>query len=124
MVMNILMVAGEASADGHGALLLQALRERHPDIRCFGVGGTKLEAQGMEIVVNARHLNIVGILDWFSQVRGVIGAFTKLLALAKREKPDVAVLLDLPDFNLTLAKRLHRLGIPVVYYISPQVWAW
>lgn len=121
---NILFVAGEASADRHGASLLRELKRQQPDLRCFGVGGSELEAEGMEIVVPAKSLNVVGIADWRDRWREVLGAFRTIRNEAARRRPDIAVLMDLPDFNLKLSRKLKALGVPVVYYISPQVWAW
>jgi lipid-A-disaccharide synthase len=118
------MVAGEASADLHGAALLGELKKLHAGLTCFGVGGTHLESEGMEIVVPATRLNIVGVTNLVEKLSDVWKAFTHLSDLARDRKPTFAVLLDLPDFNLRLAKRLKGLGIPVISYISPPVWAW
>jgi lipid-A-disaccharide synthase len=121
---QLLLVAGEASADLHASALLRELRQLEPDLSCFGVGGKELRESGMEVIVPAEDLNVVGISDWLGRWREVLGSYRKVCEAAARRKPDCAVLLDLPDFNLRLAHRLKDMGIPVVYYISPQVWAW
>ena len=122
--MKLFLVAGEASADIHAAALLRELLIQDPSLHCYGVGGEALAREGMELVVDARSLNVVGISDWFDKVGEVVGSYRKLCRLIKERRPDCAVLLDLPDFNLRMAKKLKALGVPVVYYISPQVWAW
>lgn len=121
---RLLIVAGEASADLHAAALLSELKRMEPSLTCYGVGGDALAAEGMEITVDARALNVVGISDWFDRAGEVVGSYRKLMATIRERKPDCALLLDLPDFNLMLAKKLKKMGVPVVYYISPQVWAW
>lgn len=118
------MVAGEASADIAGAGLLRELKRLHPGLECYGVGSKHLSDQGMKVVIPSASLSVVGFFDWLDKAKGVISAYRKVVKLAEQKRPDVAVLLDLPDFNLRLAKKLKSLNIPVVYYISPQVWAW
>jgi lipid-A-disaccharide synthase len=124
MTTRVLMVAGEASADSHAARLLHSLRESHADLEVYGVGGASLAALGMDIVVRSESLNAVGLTDWMDRLSEVLGSFRKVAGLIETRRPDYAILLDLPDFNLRLAKKLKAAGIPVVYYISPQVWAW
>lgn len=122
---KIMMVAGEASADLHGSHLLREIKSKTPQgCRAFGVGGEKLRAEGMEILVAAQDLSIIGISAVVKRLPELLGYFNSLVETAKREKPDLAILMDLPDFNLRLAKKLKGLGIPILYYISPQVWAW
>jgi lipid-A-disaccharide synthase len=117
-------VAGEASADLHASALLRELKAIEPGVDCFGVGGQELRREGMDIVVPAEDLNVVGIADWLGRWKQVLGSYRKVCDTAASRKPDCAVLLDLPDFNLRLARRLREQGVSVVYYISPQVWAW
>ncbi len=122
---KILMVAGEASADLHGSHLLREIKSKCPGgVQAFGVGGEKLRAEGMEILVEAQDLSIIGVTAVVKRLPELLGYFNGLVKTAKKEKPDLAILMDLPDFNLRLAKKLKRLGIPILYYISPQVWAW
>lgn len=118
------MVAGEASADMHAAALLREIRKLLPETECFGVGGPSLRKSGMETILESETLNVVGISDWIDKVGEVFGGYRKVVKSLKSNPPDYAVLIDLPDFNLRIAKHLKRLNVPVIYYISPQVWAW
>lgn len=122
--MKLFLVAGEASADLHAAMLLQELKKLDPRLYCYGVGGPRLKAEGMNIVVPASALNVVGISDWFDRAGEVVRAYRRLVRTIREDPPDGAVLLDLPDLNFLLAKKLKALRRPVAYYISPQVWAW
>ncbi len=124
MKIKVMMVAGEASADIHAAALMRELKSIYGNLFVFGAGGKGLREQGARIDVTAESLSIVGITGWWDKLGGALRSFRLLVNLAKKEKPDAAILLDLPDFNLMLARRLKRLGVPVIYYISPQVWAW
>lgn len=120
--MKIFLVAGEASADMHAAAMLRELKA-FLAVSCFGIGGVALRAEGMDIVVDSSRLNAVAA-DWTGRIGEIWASYRAILRTIREEKPDVAVLLDLPDFNLLLARKLKKLGVPVVYYISPQVWAW
>jgi lipid-A-disaccharide synthase len=124
MKLNVFLVAGEASADLHGASLLRELKRLHPELHCFGVGGKNLMAEGMEVVVPSEALSVVGVADWFGKAGTVWGAYREISRQLKARRPDVAILLDLPDFNLLMAGKLKKMAVPVCYYISPQVWAW
>lgn len=121
--MKLLVVAGEASADLHAGHLVERLKEQGP-VTLIGVGGDRLEKQGLVPLRHARDMAVVGLTEAIKKIPQTLRLIRELEALAARERPDTALLLDLPDFNLRLAPRLRRLGIPVVYYISPQVWAW
>jgi lipid-A-disaccharide synthase len=128
--MRILISAGEASGEMYGAGLLEALRRIASartglgPIECFGLGGERMRAAGCETVVDAKDVAVVGIFEVLSHLPKIYGRFHELVREAERRKPDVAVLIDFPDFNFRLAKELHKRGIPVVYYVSPQLWAW
>jgi len=128
--MRIFLSAGEASGDMYGAGLMQALREelrqsgRAQDAEFFGVGGEAMRAAGCDLVVNAHEIAVVGLAEVVRHLPRIYGLFNKTVREVERRRPDVAVLIDFPDFNLRLARRLHRRGIPVVYYVSPQLWAW
>lgn len=124
MAKRLFMVAGEASADMHAANLLRELKKFYPDLNCEGVGGDSLKEAGMNVVLESEKLNVVGISDWWDRAAEVLGGYKKVIRHLESAPPDYAVLLDLPDFNLRVAKKLKRLGVPVIYYISPQVWAW
>lgn len=122
--MNLLISAGEASGDLHGARLLSALRARRPGLTAFGMGGARLEAAGLERVARSEALSVVGISEVFEKVPALWRAMKILRDAARRSRPDAAILIDFPDFHGILARRLHREGVPLVYYVSPQVWAW
>ncbi|HVS16724.1 MAG TPA: lipid-A-disaccharide synthase [Thermoanaerobaculia bacterium] len=121
---EVLIVAGEASGDLHGSRLLHELRALRPDVRCFGMGGDLMVAEGLERLADSREISVIGLAEALRVVpraRRILGELTRA---ARARLPAVAVLIDSPDFNLPLAKRLHRAGVPVVYYVSPQLWAW
>lgn len=122
--MRIYLIAGEASGDLHGAALVRALREREPGIAVMGIGGSLLAAAGMEIRVDNRDLAVVGISEVIWHARDLKRALKVVSSDLARERPEALVLIDFPDFNLMAARRAKSLGIPVVYYIPPQVWAW
>ena len=121
---KVLMVAGETSGDLHGAALVEAIRRIDPDVQFFGVGGENLERKGMKLLFHARSLSVVGITEALSKLRTVLKALKRLKESLDRERPCLIILIDFPEFNLRLAKTAQRKGIPVLYYISPQVWAW
>jgi len=121
---KILMVAGEVSGDLHGAHLAQAIHRIDPGVEFLGVGGEGLERAGMRLLYPSRALSVVGITEVLPKIRSILKAFKILKQSLDRERPDLVVLIDFPDFNLRLAKMAHRRKIPVLYYISPQVWAW
>lgn len=121
-----MIVAGEASGDAHAAKLAQALREREPETEFsfFGAAGPKLRQAGVDAVVQADDLSVVGVAEIGRALPMFLRASKELKNAAAREKPDVVVLVDFPDFNLKLAKALKKQGLLIVYYISPQLWAW
>jgi lipid-A-disaccharide synthase len=122
--MQCLLSAGEASGDTYGAQLVEALRGLSPDATFFGMGGEKMRASGAELLVHANEVAVVGLVEVVTHLPGIRRRFKHLVAEASRRKPDAAILIDFPDFNLRLARELHRLGIPVFYFVSPQIWAW
>ncbi len=121
---KILLVAGEVSGDLHGSHLVEAIQHIEPGIQFFGVGGEGLERRGMKLLYPAHPLSVVGITEVLVKLRTILKALRGLKGSLQREKPDLIVLIDFPEFNLRLAKIAHRRGIPVLYYISPQIWAW
>ena len=121
---RVLLSSGEASGELYGAQLIEALRKRLSQAQFFGVGGDKMRAAGCDLVVHARDISVVGLAEVVSHLPKIWTRFRKLLAEIDRRRPEVAVLIDFPDWNLRLAAELHRRGIPVVYYVSPQLWAW
>lgn len=120
----MLVIAGEASADVHAAKVIARLRLAHPSIDVFGIGGPHLLSQGTNTVVDASALRVVGISEVLRGLGRIKHIFSRVLEEVDRRKPRVALLVDLPDFNLRLATALKRRAIPVVYYIAPQAWAW
>lgn len=122
--MRLMVVAGEASGDRHAARLVDGLRELEPGVEVFGSGGDELRARGADLLVDVRDVNIIGVPEVARGIRRLYAAFRRLYEAAVARRPDAVVLVDWPDFNLRLAKKLHRAGIRVIYYISPQVWAW
>ncbi len=124
--LNILIVAGEASGDLHAAKLVRALRELAPslDFEFFGATGERLREAGVESIVDADHFSIVGLPEIAKALPMFLRAFRDLKKAAIRRKTDVVILVDFPDFNLKLAKSLKKQGLTVIYYISPQLWAW
>jgi len=124
---EILIVAGEASADRYGARLVRKLRaagngEKAPAF--FGTGGDGMERAGVRLISHARDLASIGAREGIAHLAKYFQTFRLLVAEARARRPAVAVLMDFPDFNLRLARRLKGMGIPVVYYISPQLWGW
>src|SRR6185369_17723640 len=116
---KIMIVAGEASGDQHAAKLVRELRLLMPGVlEFFGAAGEEMRKDGVEAVVRADELSIVGLLEIGRALPTFIRAFRSLIRAAKEKEPAVAVLVDFPDFNLKLARKLKKLGIPVVYYIS------
>jgi lipid-A-disaccharide synthase len=120
----LLVVAGEASGDLHAARLLAALGTLVPDVRPFGLGGDELAAAGLEPLAHSSEISVVGLTEVLRVLPRAREIFAALLAEVDRRRPAVALLVDFPDFNLRLAKELAARGVRVVYYISPQVWAW
>lgn len=120
-----MIVAGEASGDAHAAKLVSAIRERvDPTVRFFGAAGPAMRLNGVEPIVRSDELSIVGVAEIGAALPMFFRAFRELKDAALERRPDVAILVDFPDFNLRLARKLSRAGIRVVYYISPQLWAW
>lgn len=124
--LKIVIVAGEASGDTHAAKVVRELREAAAgrEVDFFGAAGPKMRAAGVEPVVRSDDLAVVGLTEIAGQLPVFLRAFRALKQAAAAERPDVAVLVDFPEFNLRLARSLKKLDIPVVYYISPQLWAW
>ncbi len=121
---NVLVCAGDASGDLHAAGFVDALRARLPDLHFMGLGGQAMEKAGVELLVHQRELAIGGLVEVLSSLRRVLAAARRLGRAVREQHPALAVLVDSPDFNLPFARRLKRAGVPILYYQSPQVWAW
>ncbi len=124
MSLQLLAVAGEASGDLHAARLLTELARIEPSVSVFGLGGDEMRAAGVSTVADSSEISVVGLVEVLKILPRAKQIFAALLAEVERRKPAAALLVDFPDFNLRLAKELARRGVPVVYYVSPQVWAW
>ena len=121
---ELLVVAGEASGDLHGARLISELRRRVPDLAAFGLGGDEMRAAGFEAVAHSSEISVVGLTEALKVLPRAREVFAGLLREVDRRRPALAVLIDSPEFNLRLARELKRRGVEVAYYVSPQVWAW
>jgi lipid-A-disaccharide synthase len=121
---KILIVAGEASGDLHAANLVRSIKEIYPKINFFGLGGKKLESEGVDLYHDLASLAVVGFFEVLKNLQNFRSIFINLLKKIDKNSPDLAILVDFPGFNLRLAKELHKRNIPVIYYISPQIWAW
>src|SRR5579872_4312806 len=122
--LRILISAGEASGEMYGAQLIEALKGRDPSLDFFGVGGERMRAAGCNTVVDAKDLSVVGITEILSHLPKIYGLYRHLIAEAGRRKPDLAIVIDSPAFNWRVAREMKKRGIPVVYYVAPQFWAW
>jgi len=120
----LLMVAAEASGDQHGAALVRALRERFPHFQVYGLGGDHMRAAGVDTLFDVQALNVVGVVEVLAKVPSGLHMARRLLREAARRGTHVVVLIDAPGFNLNFARFAKRAGLSVVYYISPQIWAW
>ncbi len=123
-VPGLLIVAGEVSGDIHAGNMLLRLREIAGDLHAFGIGGERLEAAGLDLVARTSELSHMGLFEVVRELPRLRRILQRLVRAATLRRPAVAVLVDSPDFNLRLAKRLSAIGVPVVLYVSPQLWAW
>ena len=121
---KIWIVAGESSGDLYGAQLTRDLKRLDPTVEIAGMGGAKMREAGVRLLVDSTELGVVGIVEVLGILFKIIRIMLFLLREAEKERPDAVVLIDYPGFNIRLAKRLKARGIPVVWYISPQVWVW
>ena len=121
---KILVSAGEASGDLYASLVVEEIRRRMPGAEFFGCTGPRLRAAGVRTVVDSASLAVVGLLEVVAHIPRIYGEYRKLIEAAREERPEVALLTDSPDFHLRVARRLHRMGTPVVYLVAPQAWAW
>ena len=121
---KIFLSAGEASGEQYGALLMMEIRRLAPEAEFFGLGGTRMATLGLRRVVRAEDVAVMGITEVILHMPRIYAEYRKLKASLRAERPDIAILIDFPDVNLSLAAELRRLKIPVVYFVSPQIWAW
>ncbi len=121
---TVLVSAADASGELHAAGLVKELRTLDPTIRVLGLGGHAMEKAGVELVVHQRELAVGGLVEIARDLRRIVSAWRRLVRALRDTRPDLVILVDAPDFNLPFARRARRAGAPVLYYISPQVWAW
>jgi lipid-A-disaccharide synthase len=121
---KIFLSTGEASGEHYGTLLIQALRQLKPEADFFGLGGRRMEALGFRPVVRAEDVAVLGITEVVRHMPRIYREYRRLRRSIAEERPDAAVLIDFPDVNLSLARRLKQQGVPVIYFVSPQLWAW
>jgi len=121
---NILIIVGEQSADCYGFLLIKELKKILDNFKIWGTGGQKMQELDFKALYNTKELSLLGLFEVVFHLRRILKIKKHLLEEAEKRKPSVAVLVDFPEFNLSLAKSLKKMGIPVVYYISPTIWAW
>ncbi len=121
---RILIIAGEASGDLHGSNLVRQMKAIEPGLRFYGVGGRKMREAGVELAADIADMAVVGLTEVVKKIPAILGVRRRLKLSLGRERPALAIFIDYPDFNLPMAKLAKSRGIPVFYYISPQVWAW
>ncbi len=121
---RVMIVAGEASGESRAARLVEEARLLRPDVEFFGIGGPRMRAAGVKTLVDCRDMAVLGLFEILRHFRFIYGVLQRMRRLLASERPDLLVLVDYSGFNLKLAKSARQLGIPVFYYISPQVWAW
>ena len=122
--MRIFISAGEASGDLYASRLVEVLKARHPDAEFFGCAGPRMQAAGVRPVVDQRSIAVVGIVEVIPHIPRILGEMSKLARACAAEPPDAAILTDAPSFHLPLARKLKRQGVPVIYLVAPQAWAW
>jgi len=122
--MRVFISAGEASGDALGAALLEELIKKIPTTKSFGMGGPRMRALGFETFRDSKSLGVVGLFEVLRHLPRLFRLKDELADHAIEQKPDIAILIDVPDFNIRLAKRLKKVGIPVIFYVGPSVWAW
>ncbi len=121
---DIMIIAGEASGDLHGANLVRAMKKMAPDLKFFGMGGVELASAGVELLFDAQKIAVVGVIEVLAHLSDILSAQRILRKRMRESRPALLILIDFPDFNFLLARKAKKLGIPIFYYISPQVWAW
>ncbi|MCW8919287.1 MAG: lipid-A-disaccharide synthase [Gammaproteobacteria bacterium] len=121
---RVIIIAGEASGDHHAARLVEELHRLNPDVRFSGIGGERMRAAGVETLVDTSEMAVMGLVEVLVNYRFLKGVLERMRSELRRNRPDLLILVDYPGFNLRLAETAKELGIRVLYYISPQVWAW
>lgn len=120
----VMMIAGEDSGDLHGSNLVRAMKSKEGSLGFYGIGGEKLKNAGLQILFPSSELSVMGITEVFSKLPAIFKALGIVKKFLKSQKPDILILIDFADFNLQVAKAAKKIGVPVLYYIPPKVWAW
>ena len=121
---GLMVIAGELSGDMHAAAVVRELKQRRPDLPVYGIGGDRLREAGMEILVDAREMAVLGLWEVLKRYAFLRSVFYRMVRVARQRRPEAVLLIDYPGFNLRFAAQLKKLGIKVIYYVCPQVWAW
>jgi lipid-A-disaccharide synthase len=121
---KILIIAGEASGDLHGSILVRELKKINPNLEIFGIGGDRMKREGVKLIFHIDKLSFMGFFEVIRKLGFVREVMKTMISVTETRRPHLTILVDYPGFNLRFAKKVKNLGIPVVYYISPQVWAW
>ena len=121
---NVMIIAGEASGDLHGAKLVRNAKHKQADINFYGIGGEHMRAAGVHTYVDSKDMAVVGLVEILAHRKVIFGALNKMRELISSHPPDLLVLVDYPEFNLRLAAHAKKHGVKVLFYISPQIWAW
>lgn len=121
---KILIIAGEASGDLHGSNLVKAMKEQDPSLVFYGVGSRNMRDAGVSLLADASEISVVGATEVLTHIGAIYRVYAKLKRFLREERPDLLILIDFPDFNILTGKAARKLGVPILYYISPQVWAW
>jgi len=121
---RVMLIAGEASGDLHAAKLAAGVLAKRPDVQFFGIGGAEMRKAGVDVLIDSADLAVVGLIEVLAHRKVIFDALNRMRELLRTDPPDLVILTDYPDFNLRLAQTAKQLGIKVLYYISPQVWAW
>lgn len=122
--LKIMMIAGEASGDIHGGAIAAEIKRRAPSAQLFGIGGDSMRQAGVDLSHHVRDLGVTGFTEVVRKLGKIMSVMRSVVKIAKSERPDAVILIDYPDFNLRLAAKLKAVGMHVIYYVSPQLWAW
>ena len=121
---KIFIISGEDSGDLHGAKLIASIKQVNPNTEFFGIGGNRMQKEGLQLTEHIKNLNVIGIFEVVKHYSRIKKIFNNTISEIKKINPNKIVLIDYPGFNLRLAKKLSALNIDITYFILPQVWAW
>lgn len=120
----VMVIAGDTSGDHHGAKLIQAMRQKNRDLFFCGIGGNALKSEGVRLILDTSGLSVIGVTEIFSKLHHFLGGARRAKTLIRSLRPDLIILIDFPGFNLPFSRIAKKYGAKILYYISPQVWAW